>query len=414
MSIARTGPSRPLRSPRVALVLTVVFGLALAACGGTTSADVATRAPAATAASEGADAPKAGLGEEAQAPAPAEGEAGAAEAATTEADDGRDPVLGDGKPVTIAFAGDMNFEGATASRLAADPNSVFGPVSGILSDADLTIANLETAVTKGGGTPVGKQFTFSTGPEALTAIAAAGIDVVSMANNHGMDYGEAGFAESLQVRDETDLPIIGMGANENEAYAPHIAEVNGQRIGVISATQVLDGSFIDSWTATSDHAGLASAKRVDKMVETVEATRPKVDTLIVFLHWGTETETCPNEAQTTLTPQLIDAGADIVVGGHQHRVLSAGYSGAAFVGYGLGNFLFRANSELGSRSGVLKVTATGRRIDGYEWVPARINGANQPIPAEGQEAQNLLASWNELRGCTGLTDAATAQPTPAG
>ncbi len=412
MSIARTGPSRPLRSPRAALVLTVLFALALGACGGTTSADVATRAPAAKDASDGADAPKAG--EEAQAPAPAEGDAGAAEAATTEADDGRDPVLGDGKPVTIAFAGDMNFEGATASRLAADPNSVFGPVSGILSDADLTIANLETAVTKGGGTPVGKQFTFSTGPEALTAIAAAGIDVVSMANNHGMDYGEAGFAESLQVRDETDLPIIGMGANEDEAYAPHIAEVNGQRIGVISATQVLDGSFINSWTATSDHAGLASAKRVDKMVETVEATRAKVDTLIVFLHWGTETETCPNEAQTTLTPQLIDAGADIVVGGHQHRVLSAGYSGAAFVGYGLGNFLFQANSELGSRSGVLKVTATGRRIDGYEWVPARINGANQPIPAEGQEAQNLLASWNELRGCTGLTDAATAQPTPAG
>ena len=410
MSIARTGPSRPLRSPCVALVLTVFSALALGACGGTPSADVATRAPAAKAASDGADAPKAGGG----AQAPADGGDGAAEATTTEADDGRDPVLGDGKPVTIAFAGDMNFEGATASRLDADPNSVFGPVSNILSDADLTIANLETAVTKGGGSPVGKQFTFSTGPEALTAIAAAGIDVVSMANNHGMDYGEAGFAESLQVRDETDLPIIGMGANENEAYAPHIAEVNGQRIGVISATQVLDGSFIDSWTATSDHAGLASAKRVDKMVETVEATRPKVDTLIVFLHWGTETETCPNEAQTTLTPQLIDAGADIVVGGHQHRVLSAGYSGAAFVGYGLGNFLFRANSELGSRSGVLKVTATGRRIDGYEWVPARINGANQPIPAEGQEAQNLLASWNELRGCTGLTDAATAEPTPAG
>ena len=270
-------------------------------------------------------------------------------------------MLGANKPVTIAFAGDMNFEGPTGSRLAADPSTVFGPVAGILSDADFTVANLETAVTKGGGSPVGKQFTFSTGPEALTAIA-----------------------------------------------------VGGERIGVIAATQVLDGSFIESWTATSDHAGLASAKRVDKMIETVTATRPKVDTLIVFLHWGTETETCPNEAQTQLTPQLIAAGADMVVGGHQHRVLSAGYSGAAFVGYGLGNFLFQANSELGSRSGVLKVTATGRRIDGYEWLPARINGANQPIPAEGQEAQNLLANWNELRGCTGLTETATAQPTAAG
>ena len=128
MSIARTGPSRPLRSPCVALVLTVFSALALGACGGTTSADVATRAPAAKAASDGADHPKAG--QEAQ--APADGADGAAEATTTEADDGRDPVLGDGKPVTIAFAGDMNFEGATASRLDADPNSVFGPVLSLI------------------------------------------------------------------------------------------------------------------------------------------------------------------------------------------------------------------------------------------------------------------------------------------
>ena len=101
-------------------------------------------------------------------------------------------------------------------------------------------------------------------------------------------------------------------------------------------------------------------------------------------------------------------------GGPSHRCLPADYPGAGLGGGGLGNFLFRANSGRGTRWGVLRVTATGRRIDGYGWVPAGINGANQPIPAEGQEAQNLLASWNELRGCTGLTDAATAEPTPAG
>ncbi|MEZ5381330.1 MAG: CapA family protein [Microthrixaceae bacterium] len=389
---------------QVIIALAAAACLGLAACGGATSADVTAAAPAATSPATSAVAPEDGSGATPQPDA---------STTTTSPDDGRDPTLGSGQPVTLAFAGDMNFEGSTGSRLAADPASVFGPITGILSDADLAVANMETALTKGGGSPVGKQFTFATGAPALDAIKASGIDVVSMANNHGMDYGESGFAESLQVRDEVGFPIIGMGANEDEAFAPHIAEVKGQRIAVIGATQVLDGSFIESWTATDTHAGLASAKREDRLTEEVAAARQVADTVVVFLHWGTETETCPNDAQRSLTPKLIEAGADIVVGGHQHRVASGGFSGAAFVGYGLGNFLFRANSELGSRSGVLKVTATGRRIDGYEWVPARVNGANQPIPAEGAEAQNLLASWNELRGCTGLTDAATAEPEPA-
>ena len=411
MAFKHPRPAHNPPLPRGALALMLFGGLSLVACGGTTSADVT--ASEATGASTPAESAGATPSDAKTAKAPGSTGGEAAIATTTKPDDGRDPILGSGKPVTIAFAGDMNFEGPTGSRLDADPASVFGPVTDILSSADLTVANLETAVTKGGGSPVGKQFTFSTGPRAFDAIKAAGIDVVSMANNHGMDYGESGFAESLQVRDEVGFPIIGMGANDAEAFAPHIAEVNGQRLAVIAATQVLDGSFIQSWTATADHAGLASAKREDRLVQAVSEARKKADTVIVFLHWGTETQTCPNEAQQSLTPKLTAAGADIVVGGHAHRVMSGGFSGAAFVGYGLGNFLFQANSDLGRRSGVLKVTATGRQIDNYEWVPALINGANQPIPADAAAAQNLTASWNELRGCTGLTDAATAEPQPA-
>lgn len=375
-------------------------GTMVAACGGTTSSDVASTPTPTTAPTT-----------QAAGSADTTADGGTPESTTT-TEDPRDPVLGSGEAVTFAFGGDMNFEGSTATRLANDPASVFGPVSAVLSEADLAVTNLETAVTKGGGSPVGKQFTFRTGPEAFDALTAAGIDVVSMANNHGMDYGESGFVESLQVKEETGFPIVGIGANADEAFAPHIAEVKGQRIAIIGATQVLDGSFIQSWTATDNHAGLASAKLEDRMVQAVSDSRKVADTVVVFLHWGTETETCPNKAQVGLTPKLVEAGADIIVGGHQHRVASGGFSGSAFVHYGLGNFLFRANSEQGSRSGVLKVTATGRRIDNFEWVPARINGANQPIPAEGAAKDNLLASWNELRGCTGLTDAATAEPQP--
>ena len=241
MAFKHPRPAHNPPLPRGALALMLFGGLSLVACGGTTSADVT--ASEATGASTPAESAGATPSDAKTAKAPGSTGGEAAITTTTKPDDGRDPILGSGKPVTIAFAGDMNFEGPTGSRLDADPASVFGPVTDILSSADLTVANLETAVTKGGGSPVGKQFTFSTGPRAFDAIKAAGIDVVSMANNHGMDYGESGFAESLQVRDEVGFPIIGMGANDAEAFAPHIAEVNGQRLAVIAATQVLDGSF---------------------------------------------------------------------------------------------------------------------------------------------------------------------------
>ena len=95
------------------------------------------------------------------------------------------------------------------------------------------------------------------------------------------------------------------------------------------------------------------------------------------------------------------AGADIVVGGHAHRLQGAGKMGKALVGYGLGNFVWYGTSELSTQTGVLLVTATGRRIDSYRWAPAQIvDGV--PRPLTGSERASELASWRSLRGCTGL------------
>ena len=313
------------------------------------------------------------------------------------------PGTATGEPVTIAFAGDITFEDGAASLLADDPSSVFAPIAAQLSSADLTVANLETAIVTDGGPRADKQFAFDAPPSAFDALAASGIDVVSMANNHGMDFGQEGLEQSLAAASEKGYPVIGIGTDESAAFRPFMTTINGQRIGVIGATQVLDGSLIDAWTATADHPGLASAKRVDRLVQAVTELRSQVDTLIVFLHWGTEKETCPNDAQKELAPQLVAAGADIVVGGHAHRVLSAGYLGQAYVGYGLGNFLFKSSSDGAKKSGVLVVTAAGRKVVNAEWKPARINGSNQPVPLDGDEAAQALAAWNDLRSCTGLT-----------
>lgn len=319
-------------------------------------------------------------------------------ATSTTVDDG----LGSGEAVTIAFVGDINFEGPVRTRLDNDASTALGPFADVLSGADLAIGNLEAALAEG-GTRANKEFTFRAPPTALYALRGAGLDAVSMANNHGLDYGADGLEETLGIkRSQPDGFIIGIGGDEDEAYAPFTAVVKGQRIAVIAATQVLDSSLIDAWTATADHAGLASAKRVDRLVTEVATARATSDTVVVFLHWGVETETCPSGDQQSLAATLVDAGADVVVGGHAHRVQGGGRLGAAAVHYGLGNFLFKANSAESARTGVFQVTVTGRRVDGYQWIPGRI--ANSvPAPLAGDAAAAEVARWQELQGCAGLS-----------
>jgi poly-gamma-glutamate synthesis protein (capsule biosynthesis protein) len=307
---------------------------------------------------------------------------------------------GSGQPVTFAFAGDIHFEGVLRRKLAADPTTVLAPIAPVLAAADLTIANLETAITERGD-PAPKEFTFRAPPSALTALAAGGIDVASMANNHGMDYGPVGLEDSLAARSATGYPVIGIGHNAAEAYAPYRTVIKGQRIAVIGATQVLDDNLITAWTATDTQGGLASAKDVPRLVAAVQEARATSDTVVVFLHWGIETQTCPSTNQQQLARALVDAGADVIVGGHAHRLQGGGRLDAAFVDYGLGNFAFYTRGGPGANTGVVFVTATGRDIDGYAFTPALIRDG-VPRPLEGDAATAAVDAWNGLRGCTGL------------
>jgi Bacterial capsule synthesis protein PGA_cap len=309
--------------------------------------------------------------------------------------------LGSGKPVVLAFGGDVHFEGVLAAKLAASPSTVLSPIAPVLGQADIAVVNLETAVTNG-GSAAAKTFTFRTPSTAFSALRGGAVDVASMANNHGMDYGEAGLRDSLAAARSRRFHVIGIGRDDRQAYAPYRRTVDGQRIAVIGATQVLDDHLISSWTAGPGKPGLASAKDVPRLLQAVREARRASDTVVVFLHWGIELMGCPSSAQRTLARQLTRAGADIVVGGHAHRLQGAGRMGKALVAYGLGNFVWYGTSELSTRTGVLVVTATGRRVDRYRWVPARIvDGV--PRPLAGADARQAFSSWRSLRGCTGLT-----------
>jgi hypothetical protein len=314
--------------------------------------------------------------------------------ATTPAPRGR---RGSGKPVTLAFAGDVHFEGASRAALSGG----LAAITPTLSAADLTVVNLETAITDR-GSPSPKQYNFRAPASAFAALRAAGVDVVSGANNHGLDYGQTGLADTLAAARAARTPaLVGLGENADAAFAPFRATIRGQRIAVIGASQVLDDNLKVAWTATDTRPGMASAYEVERLLASTRAARASSDTVVVFLHWGKERETCPIPRQRVLARQLVDAGADVVVGSHAHVLLGTGRLDGAVVSYGLGNFVFYARPGIGAQTGVLAVTITGRDVEEYEWRPAVIE-RGLPRPLSGVAADRARAAWERLRGCTGL------------
>ena len=310
----------------------------------------------------------------------------------------------DRRPVTIAFAGDVHFEAFLAPRLS-HPSTALGPMADVLRSADLSIVNLETAVTTRGA-PQPKEFTFRAPPAAFDAVRAAGVDVVTMANNHALDYGPIGVPDALAAARARHLPVIGIGQDAGQAYAPWVATIHGQRIAFLAASAFLvPRTLVPSWSAGPDHPGLAMAMpgHGARLVAAVRAVRPTVDTVVVDLHWGSDDlRTCPTPWQRRLAADLTEAGADIVVGQHTHVLQGAGYRESSYVDYGLGNFLFYVpDGGATARSGILTLTVQGRRVSDPRWAPAELVGG-VPQPVTGPEATTARQQWSGLRACTGL------------
>jgi poly-gamma-glutamate capsule biosynthesis protein CapA/YwtB (metallophosphatase superfamily) len=311
-------------------------------------------------------------------------------------------------PVVLAFAGDVHFEGALGARLAADPETALAPVEPLFAGADLVIVNLETAIGVS-GKPQDKQYVFRAPPSAFRALRAARVDVVTMANNHGMDYGAPALRESLDAAQEESIVVVGAGLNAHGAYSPFVVERNGERIAIFGATQVLDQELERSWTATDAKLGLASAKHVAlrRLLHAIRTARRRVDLVVVDLHWGREMVACPTSAQRGLMRSLVAAGADVIVGSHAHVLLGRGYFGRAFVHYGLGNFAFYARKYPATRTGVLLLTVRGRDVTADVWRPALIS-AGIPAAMRGAARVAAMHEADQLRKCTDLA----AAPTP--
>ncbi|MFJ9691153.1 CapA family protein [Kitasatospora sp. NPDC101183] len=318
--------------------------------------------------------------------------------------------------ITVAFAGDVHFEGRTESRLSVKaPDTALGPIARTLEGADLSVLNLETAIT-GRGAPEAKTYTFRTSPKALSVLKDSGVDVVSMANNHAVDFGADGLADTLAAKDSSPIPVVGVGHNAKEAYAPYVTTVRGVKVAVVAASQVEDITN-QKWRAGADKPGIASALDVPALTKAVEAAKQQAPVVLVYLHWGEEGKACPTSAQQAVAKKLAGVGATAVVGTHAHTMVGSGMLGTTYVGYGFGNFLWYGTSNYANsnETGVTTLTLTADgKVKGEAFTPATIDDKGIPQPVTGATAANALKRRDGLRGCTGLSPAPAAAAAPAG
>ena len=305
---------------------------------------------------------------------------------------------------TIAFAGDVHFAERTADRLAADPATAFGVAAPGLAAAGLTVVNLETAITTR-GEPEPKSFTFRAPPSAFEALRDAGVDVASMANNHGADYGPVGIQDSLDAIAASGFPVIGFGADAAAAYAPLHRTINGVDVAIFAGSQVRDHT-LEAWSAGATSPGIANAFD-PTLIENVTAAVAGGSTVVVFLHWGTEYEGCPNSDQQQLADQLAAAGATAVIGTHAHVLQGAGWRpDGVYVAYGLSNYLWwRSFGNEQDDNGVLTLTFRAGDVVGAHFAPSHLDDTGVPVPATGAEADRINAQWEQVRQCADLAAA---------
>ncbi|MGJ9411354.1 CapA family protein [Aeromicrobium sp. CF4.19] len=326
--------------------------------------------------------------------------------------DGRDEDAEDERAadtVTLALAGDVHF----AAQLAETPreeDSTLGSLSRRLAQADLAILNLESSVTTRRGRADKEledpdaRFWFRTPAAALDVLARSGVDVVSMANNHGADYGVAGVRDSVAAGEDSDVSLVGIGLDDEEAFAPVRRTVRDTSVAVHAADASPLESEDDTWNATPGSGpGIAAARGEsrERLVEEVRQSAEVDDVVVVYLHWGTEGSSQPTGDQQSLAAELAEAGADVVAGAHAHVPLGAGTVDDTYVSYGLGNFFWYHGDN--AETGVLELTVRDGTVVQDAWVPGTIPPEGGPASIlRGGDADEAVESWRGLRGRTDL------------
>lgn len=297
---------------------------------------------------------------------------------------------------TLICGGDvmMNSIAARTKPLAAIAKNV--------RSADLAYANLEVPLTTSTEKTPRKtaeqirrksQFVLKAEPAHAQHLADVGFDLVSLGNNHSMDFGPAGLREMTAALDQAKIGYAGAGENLTAATRPVVRKVGDMRIGMISFMSFVDDSSNwATWPATKTSPGLAALAFQGKMDPAKQAlvksivrdAKKSCDFLFVAMHWGVERTTVPTRYQVSLGRAFIDSGADLVVGAHPHRLQGAEiYKGKPIL-YSMGNLI----SPLPGETGLMRLRFEGASFRDANFIPLRIAGGKvAPYSGTAQEAQ---------------------------
>jgi len=314
------------------------------------------------------------------------------------------------RPITLLAGGDVTlghnhqkyFDEQLAKGRSREDLLAYGfkEVRALGDAADLFVVNLECPFTEG-GEKLAKNFNFRARPELVGALVAGGVDVVSLANNHLMDYGPQGLVDTLVALEAARIPYFGAGRNLAEARRPAIVTVGGVRVALLGyfflGERNIEPPEVYATDSTPGVAGhFSDVDAMERMLrEDILAARARADVVLPFFHWGREGTYVPEPYQVRLAHAAIDAGAAGVLGSHPH-VLQAMelYRGAPVV-YSLGNFVFGGNWNPRDKRGALWKGRFGP--GGYlssEVLPLRTDRFPdfpfQPVPVSGEAAEEVL------------------------
>lgn len=266
------------------------------------------------------------------------------------------PEARDDGSVSLLFGGDV-----LLSDHVLNAYQKAGGIGGVLDDgyrqtiagADFFMVNQEFPFSSRGTAAKDKQFTFRLPPEKVSLLQEMGIDAVTLANNHALDYGTDALLDSCDTLDHAGILHTGAGANLEEAKKPVVVELKGHRIGILGTTRVIPES---SWVAGKNHVGMLATYDATVTLEEIRQMRGECDYVVVFVHWGIERDERPQDYQRTLGQQYIDAGADLVIGSHPHVLQGVEYYKGKPIVYSLGNFMFGSSIP---KTALLQVTLPG-------------------------------------------------------
>ncbi len=287
--------------------------------------------------------------------------------------------------VTLMFSGDVTLAEHFADVVGNNHNHAFAQLPEY-RQVDIAMVNLENPLTRSTLTLPGKQFNFKADPSAVKTLTAGGVDIVTLANNHTMDFQGEGLLETIKTLKAEGIEYVGAGKDLTEARRPQIIDVKGQRIAYFAY-------WGEEYGATKDQPGVNNIYE-ERIAEDIRAVRDQVDWVVVNYHWGQELAEVPADWQVKLAHFTVDQGADVVVGHHPHVLQGAEiYKGRA-IAYSLGNFIFGGNSRTDYDTALLKVALNEKQMK-VEFLPVEVKNY-QPKIVEGDRAASIFQHFDQI------------------